>query len=212
MGNNKTQTINNFNEIKTDFLSYPETLIYMNIRSLRLNFTYFLATINNIIHKIKFIVLVETNISDNENNFYNIQGFNSIFLNREGRGGGIAVYIAESLTFNHITLTTNSFEIVQTDVNINKNTLSLLSVYRPPHKTIPPFINELDTFINNIKKKQNILLVGDVNIDLLRENSTTTTYLNMLTSNGLQCMVNESTREDVKRNTRTCIDRSNNFL
>lgn len=48
--------------------------------------------LNSIIDKIKLIVLVETNISDSENNLHSINVFNSIFINREGRGGGIAKY------------------------------------------------------------------------------------------------------------------------
>ena len=80
MSNNKKQTLKNFNEINKQSLSYPISLIYLNIRSLRLHINPFLVLENNIISQIKFIILVETNINDSENNFYNIKGFNSIFL------------------------------------------------------------------------------------------------------------------------------------
>lgn len=204
--NNSQKILNNFNEINKDTLSYPRSLIYMNIRSLRLNFTLFIATINNILNHIKVIILVETNITDNENKFYNIKGFNSIFFNREGRGGGIALYITEHIHFNQIHLNTNSLEIIQIDIEINNKTTSLLSIYRPPRENIPSFITELEKIINTIKKKQEIILVGDINIDISRENYTTTTYLNMLMSNGLECMINECTRVDVTKNSKTCID------
>ena len=118
MSNNKKQTLKNFNEINKQSLSYPISLIYLNIRSLRLHFNSFLVSVNNIISQIKFIILVETNITDAENNFYNIKGFNSIFLKRKKKGGGIVVYIAEHLSFNKVSLKTNSFEIIQLDVSI----------------------------------------------------------------------------------------------
>lgn len=85
MSNNIKQTLNNFNEINKQTLCYPISLIYLNIRSLRLNFNTLLVSIKNIIEKIKIRVLVETNITDDENNFYHIRGFNAIFFNREKR-------------------------------------------------------------------------------------------------------------------------------
>lgn len=78
--NNKSQTLNHFNQINNQYLSYPTSLIYTNIRSLRLNFNSFILSLNQIINKIKFIILVETNISDSENSLYNINGFNSVFF------------------------------------------------------------------------------------------------------------------------------------
>lgn len=197
--NNTEQYFENFNKIDKKLLSYPTSLVYMNIRSLRLNFSTFLASINKLINQINIIVLVETNITDQENRFYNIKGFYSIFLNRENRGGGVAVYIAENLNFNQISLNINSFEAILIDININNNITSLLSIYRPPSANIPQFIKELETVIKTIKRKQNIILVGDINIDILRENLTTKTYLNMIMSYGLQCMVNQCTRVDITK-------------
>lgn len=94
---------------------------------------------------------------------------------------------------------------MQIDININNNIISLLSIYRPPDKKVSNFVNELDTIINKIKKKQELIIVGDMNVDIKKENKSTTTYLDMLLSNGLQCLINEYTREDVKKST-TCID------
>lgn len=204
--NDNEHYLENFNKIDKKLLSYPLSLIFMNIRSMRLNFSIFLATINKIINPIKIIVLVETNITDQENRFYNIEGFNSVFLNRENRGGGVAVYIAENINFNEISLHTNSFEAIQIDMNVDNKITSLISLYRPPSANIPLFMKELEEIINNVKRKQNIILLGDINIDILRENTTTTTYLNMLMSQGLQCMINQSTRDDIARKTNSCID------
>lgn len=77
-----TKTIEHFNQVEDKLLSYPNTILFMNIRSLRLNFTPFVASIHNIIDKINFIALAETNITNDENNLYNINGFNAHFLNR----------------------------------------------------------------------------------------------------------------------------------
>lgn len=77
----QTNVINNFNQIEDVLINNSSSFIYMNIRSLRKNFNIFLANINKIIANIKIIILVETNIVDDENQFYTITNFNSVFLN-----------------------------------------------------------------------------------------------------------------------------------
>lgn len=79
MNKNQKQALSFYSEIDTKYLNYPFSLIYMNIRSLRLNFTTFLVSINKIINTIKFIILIETNITNNENNMYNIIIFLILF-------------------------------------------------------------------------------------------------------------------------------------
>lgn len=162
---------------------------------------------NKILNKIQLIILTETNISDDENELYSIQGYNAIFLNREGRGGGIAVYVNENISFEKIIINTTSFETIPIDITTrNNNVITVFPIYRPPSHNIKTFTEELDQCINNANKKREIILVGDTNIDILKNNGVTTKYLDMLSSNGLQCMVTATTREDVKNNTNTCID------
>ena len=152
----------------------------MNIRSLRKHFQTFLTTINNIIEKIQLIVLIETNITDDENCFYNIHGFNSTFLNRgEGKGGGIVVYTKQNINFKHIKISTVYFELIQLELEINKQPLSLLAIYRQPKLNKNLFIIELEKVIKQIAIKQNIVIVGDINIDILSENNIVTNYTDM---------------------------------
>lgn len=49
-------------------------------------------------------------------------------------------------------------------------------------------------------------MVGDINIDILKENQLTTLYLDLLTTNGMESMINDFTREDLNKNNRSCID------
>ncbi|TMW48879.1 hypothetical protein DOY81_006043 [Sarcophaga bullata] len=74
--------------------------------------------------------------------------------------------------------------------------LSLILIYRPPSLNVNAFIEELNITINKINNKQEIMVVGDINIDILRGNNTTTNCLNVIMSNGLQCMIQEITREE----------------
>lgn len=60
-------TLDSFNQIDKQLLSYPVSIAYMNIRSLRKGFTTLLTTINNIINKLTILILIETNITNNKN-------------------------------------------------------------------------------------------------------------------------------------------------
>lgn len=204
---NEVNTHLNFNQIEDNLLNYSHSLIYMNIRSLRKNFNTFLVNINKIINKIKIIILVETNIKDDENRFYSINNFNSVFLNREGNGGGIAVYIKENINFTTTHLNTSYFETMQIDLSIDTKTITLIPAYRPPHQNANMFINELEQIINKTPKNRVMIVVGDININIANESDKTTRmYVDMMLSNGLQCTVKQITREEVNRNKGTCID------
>lgn len=198
--------VNNFNELNINKLNSQLSFIHLNIRSLRKNFTTFISQINSIISKTHLIFLTETNITDEENNLYNMRGFNSIFLNREGRGGGVAVYIKESINFKTTYINTDSYETLRIDIIKNNKTTTIIPIYRPPSQNVNTFTNELDQALSKINKKNETIIIGDMNIDIKRTNITTTKYLDMLSSYGLQCMVTETTREDEKNKTNTCID------
>lgn len=205
--NKPTEILNNFNEIDKYFPSNSITLIHMNIRSLRKNFIPLIAQIKHIMQKTHLLILTETNISDDESRFYGIEGFSATFINRQGRGGGIAVYVNENINYNCIPLNTNSCEAVKIEVTINQKTVTIIPVYRPPNQNINMFLSELEQEISTNSKTQNLVVVGDMNINIQKPNvSTTTRYLNMLSSYGLQCMVAETTRENTNNNTSSCID------
>lgn len=69
-----------------------------------MHFVTFLANTAKIISKVHLIILCETNITDGENSFYEIEGFNPVFLNREGKGVGIALYVRNTLQFKNIAV------------------------------------------------------------------------------------------------------------
>lgn len=206
MNNIISETLDGFSDIDKNVLSYPISLIFMNIRSLRANFNSLIASINCIIDQIKIIVLVETNINDDENNLYNIPGFNATFFNRPvKRGGGVAVFIKNNIAYNNITINTTSYEILKINI-LTEEQISLLAIYRPPSHNPHEFIRELDDILKTVKKQRNVIMVGDINIDIMKENTVTTLYLDTLTCNGMQLIINDYTREVINQNTRTCID------
>lgn len=115
------EILNSFNDINMNYMNYNMSVIHLNIRSLRKNFLPFLINISKIINKIQLIVLTETNICDDENQYYFIDGFNAIFRNRESRGGGIAVYIRKDTQFEEKTIEMESTEAMQITITTTNN-------------------------------------------------------------------------------------------
>lgn len=199
------EILNSFNDINMNYMNYNMSVIHLNIRSLRKNFLPFLTNISKIINKIQLIVLTETNICDDENQYYFIDGFNAIFRNRESRGGGIAVYIRKDTQFEEKTIEMESTEAMQiTITTTNNKKTTVIPIYRPPNKNIRTFLIELEKLISAIDRQYNIIFLGDINIDLMKQTITTTNYMNILLSYGLHNMINKITREDNKSS--TCID------
>lgn len=97
-------------------------------------------------------------------------------------------------------------------ININSVTLHILSVYRPPCKNKLLFIEELSKLLREIPSSNDLIFIGDINIDLYENkiNSATTLYKNMVCEHGLQLAIpcSEITREAVVNsvNQRSCID------
>lgn len=188
------------------------TVIHCNIRSIRANWNQLLLILRNNIDNVDIIVLTEISfLLHNES--YSIDGFNSFSKARSfRRGGGIYLFVRNSLKFKDFCVDFESFENICGSISLpndNQLFLSLICVYRPPSCDKGMFIRELDTYIGGIHVKSNVLLIGDMNLDLLNVNdSNSAGYRDLLVSNGFHCCIDGATREEITNNilSSTCID------
>ena len=194
---NRKKYINNLN------------IIYLNIRSLRKNFELFVAELAALQEIIDIIILVETNICEEENGLFNIPNYVGIFQNRkEKRGGGIAMFMKNNIKFNIMNQDSQNFECLMMEVEKNDEKILIMGIYRPPNTyNTSLFTSELGDIFSKYRTKRDIVLVGDVNLDILKDTRFTSEYFDMMSENGFQ---NENpyeiTREDLNRNTFTNID------
>ena len=70
-------------------------------------------------------IVVYTNISDAENDLYMKNRYNAIFINIEGRGGGIAVYMKKHIDFASNHVNTKFFESIEVDIKYNQQDIIL---------------------------------------------------------------------------------------
>lgn len=146
-------------------------------------------------------MLSEIWIYDHEISLYNLNNFDSYFCCRDSdKSGGICVYVKKHCNIlNDCSYSMNTAESIllynsQLDLNI-------VCLYRCLGFNIDSFNLELSNKLRNIKAK-NVLLIGDLNIDILTSTSATDDYQNLLSSEGFTFLIDGITRD----RSNSCID------
>lgn len=193
------------NDWTRDITANYINIIHLNIRSLRKQFNQLLVLLHDCIVKrtLNIIVLTEVNIKKEEVSLYMIPGYLVFPYTREmRRGGGILVYVRDDLQYTTEIprLQYKSAEIIHGKLRNGKNNMHILAIYRPPHMIKQNFITEIDTTLKNIPLCEEIILIGDINIDLFHgADSQVIAYKTMLCDNGLQSAIptTATTREAI---------------
>lgn len=181
------------------------SIFHQNIRSLRANYDSLVIHLESFIQMPKLIFLSEIWISEQELTNYAIPGFTLYGnCNHNYRAGGVAVYIADGVD---VTVTT-SFSFSSADVllvvlNLNNFKISILCIYRLQSCSINEFLFEYTQFLDDFKPK-NLLILGDLNIDILQNSAIIDEYKFLMSSHGLSSDINVPTR--IFGASSTCID------
>nr|CAI5817049.1 unnamed protein product [Callosobruchus analis] len=186
-------------------MSYNLTLLNLNIRSLFPSLTTLSAYLTK--NEIDIVMLCETWLDASINSdLLNISSYNIIRADRDGRGGGVAVYIKRNYSYKTIlSKVSPCLEQLWISIKINKRTYSFAVVYRPPSASVVDCINELDISISTILPvSDSLLIAGDLNINILDKNRPTILLVNLLESYDLKQLVNTPTR--ISNTSQTLID------
>lgn len=144
-------------------------VLHLNIRSLRKHFNELLVFLKGYTEFINVLVLSEVNIKAEEVSMYQIEGYNLFAKTREKtRGGGLLIYIKEDLTFIEKPSQLSSAEVLHGTLSMNNECLNIIAVYRPPKTNKMQFISETEILIKKIPRNESIIIVGDINIELTR--------------------------------------------
>lgn len=104
-----------------------------------------------------------------ENRFINIPNFN-IFRQDEGRGGGVCVYVRDSLKTSQVHVSIPKVERVDhiwLDIQSSKFPSFIIgTVYRHPHALVNSFEYLSDIFKEILLRKKPVFIIGDINDDL----------------------------------------------
>ena len=125
---------------------------------------------------------------------------------RNGRGGGVSLYVREGLTIGIETKHTGNYEALTLQLSSSAESLSVTVVYNPPEKNKLNFINEFVHYLTSLPNPgSKRIICGDMNIDLLKQTTIKTEYLSAMETIALELISPiESTRST--RRTESCID------
>lgn len=156
--------------------SYSPTSNFLNISAVNINSITAPARLQELqnfvdINDISILALSETKLDATIHpSLYSLKGFHSpILKNRTRKGGGVAIYVRNTLPFSPIPqLNSDFFETIWVKVKIKKTTLLLCSTYLPPHTDSDKRSEFLDYLSDSVLEAQKfcpgmIALVGDLN-------------------------------------------------
>lgn len=129
---------------------------------------------------------------------YVIPGFTGSFSCRTDRsGGGLAIFIRDDINFEIIKIADKeNFVITLSLKNIlpQQKDLLLTAVYRPPSTNVNEFLNNLNNDICE-SANQSQIIIGDINIDTLKNSHDSDAYQTMVVSSGFSICNTHPTRE-----------------
>jgi len=187
------------------------SIININIRSLSKNFDKLKECLKALEHDFTIIGLSETHLKDKPHDYYQLNGYKMEYTNRIGREkGGVCLYISEKVKYklrNDLNRANANFESCFIEIEIPNKKNALVGVIYRAHTAIEYFVQDVDSIFQIINKENKVSYVmGDFNIDLLKDDSHSPThnYLDFIYSMSLIPTIYKPTR--ITENTATLID------
>ena len=135
---------------------------------------------------------LDSTVNDGE---VEITGFNVVRRDRNRNGGGVALYIRDSIAFNlRPDLAVDGLEAVWIELLLPRTKgILVCSIYRPPADN--GFLEKLESSLSKVDPGSEIHILGDFNIDFSQPHSPLLSkYTEILDFFGLEQLITEPTR------------------
>ena len=158
---------------------------------------------------INCFILTETNLTRDESDPFFLEGYNKFVLDRikvqetgkyKKKGSGIFLFLENNLknvSVNYnLSKCTNDGEFLVVQLSLNKQTIYIVGVYRPPSGNILNFIENFDKIMESTNKDKNskLYVLGDFNINLYNTSSNyVNQYVDSMFSNNLYPTISRAT-------------------
>lgn len=134
-----------------------------------------------------------------------LPGYSNISMFRENkRGDGVALYIKANLLcdiVHEFTVINDAYEAIC----VVTNKVAVLLLYRPPQSKVETFFEFVESSLEFAAlNKCNVIIFGDLNIDLLATSNVKTNLIEIMSSYGCENVVNQSAR--VTKQSTTLLD------
>ena len=188
------------------------SILSLNIRSLNKNIDNFRSMLGKLKHTFKVICLTESWCKNDDAKIskFDIKGYKPVHQPRKnGIGGGICVFVHESLKFKHrkdLNKNCEDCESLSIEI-IHQNTKNSIvtTLYRPPVSNFKQFKKLLKDHISKSRSKR-LYIAGDFNINLLNYeiDLNIANYVNTLIQHNVLPLIDKPTR--ITRRSETLID------
>ena len=202
-GSVKYYSSGEYNDMIQNFNSDYVSVITYNIRSFSANEETLFTLLDSLVSYPQIIVLTETWFS--EDNKFEINGYNGYHTVRsDRRSGGVSVYVSKSLEsqiLSEITFIYNYIEICSVKIKLGSEYWYLLGIYRPHSGTPDEFLQCLSEILDipEIHNKK-VLITGDLNVDLLKECSSSEDLITFFQSYHFLPKISQATRFPTQNN------------
>jgi Reverse transcriptase (RNA-dependent DNA polymerase) len=181
--NTTTQNVNNISFTSKKSLK----IMYLNAQSLNNKIEDVERLINQLNDQPHVIAVTETWFTNSISKKQIISNYNKISAFRPNRpGGGASIYVNKAMTYRETYVWSNDDDsIVKIELFDEKKICDIMCIYRSPcpvTQSFSDFINKLDEVLSNCGS--NTIIIGDMNVDLRKDDSNTKSYLETLHSNG----------------------------
>lgn len=177
------------------------SLMHLNIRSLKKHHEDLVSLLACIGHNFDIIGCSETWLNGHTYlDIYNLNGYSLYYKNRLGKiGGGVCLYVNSQYSVKErtdIKLDDGYSDSLFLELkNINAKSIIIGVIYRPPDSDYATFRDQLDGVLFCINQTNtNCLIMGDFNIDISKEDTIGTDFINTLHSSSFFPTINKHTR------------------
>lgn len=165
-------------------------IVHQNIRSLRQNFDLLVCNLETLAYLPYLIFVTEIWIFACESDEFYIPGYIFFpFTNESYSAGGVGVFVRESFEFVASCHSWSSADVLKISVKVCDEILNFVCIYRLHAQNSRVFLDEFSNFLSN-EKEGNLVILGDLNIDILESNPTSDSYLSLTKFNQLQSCEN----------------------
>ena len=158
------------------------------------------------------MVFTETWLTNDNKNLCTIDGYKPIHLIRPNgddnidfkeKGGGVSIFIKNGISYKErddLTILLPYMECLFIEMHINKKKYIIGGFYRVPDTNINLFIEKYNDIVEQLKTNYELILVGDFNIDLLKDDTSKNNFMLCIQSNYLIPVITNITRIATKIN------------
>ena len=169
----KYYDINSYNTLIKSLNMTNLNIMHINSRSLSKNSDNISSFLKSLQTPPDILTITETWLNINNKHLYDFPGYHSYHLIRNTRPqGGVSIFVSNTLQseqIENLTIVNESIEINTIKINSDSLNILICGIYRPnsKHIAVEEFADILIALLSDAAKNNNLVILGDFNINLL---------------------------------------------